>query len=187
LQQLCTVLNHFALPRAVVNFENHAFIGWNPKFLECTGCSDDELGAIKLENVLTLGESWSPVSEDEENTGVEYIACTTKQGSGENFSRGFVVKNRGRIGYVMLDTWGSSAEFEQGKTIGREEERNRIAKAFHDEVSSSMLAALFLVEAAKTELEDAGLPQAKLVAKASDILAETTEKIVAVVTDEASA
>jgi signal transduction histidine kinase len=98
-----------------------------------------------------------------------------------------VVKNRGRIGYVMLDSLGSSAQLEQGKTIGREEERNRIAKAFHDEVSSSMLAALFLVEAAKTELEDAGLPQAKLVAQASDILAETTEKIVAVVTDEADA
>jgi hypothetical protein len=180
-------LNHFALPRAIVNFENHAFIGWNPKFLEHTGCSDDELKAIKLENVLTLGESWSPVSGEEENKGVEYIACTTKHCSGENFSGGFVVKNRGRIGYVMLDGLGSSAQLEQGKTIGREEERNRIAKAFHDEVSSSMLAALFLVEAAKTELEDAGLPQAELVAKASDILAETTEKIVAVVTDEADA
>jgi hypothetical protein len=187
LQQLCTVLNHFALPRAIVNFENHAFVGWNPKFLECTGCSDEELGAIKFENVLTLGESWSPVSGEEENTGVEYISCLTKHSSGENPSRGFVVKNRGRIGYVMLGSFGSSAEFEQGKTVGREEERNRIAKDFHDEVSSSMLAALFLVEAAKTELEDAGLPQAKLVAKASDILAETTEKIVAVVTDEASA
>jgi signal transduction histidine kinase len=170
-----------------VNFENHAFIAWNPKFLEYTGCSDDELRAIKLENVLTLGESWSPVSGEEENTGVEYTACTTKHYSSENSSPGFVVKNRGRIGYVMLDSFGSSAQFEQGKTTGREEERNRIAKAFHDEVSSSMLAALFLVEAAKTQLEDARLPQAKLVAEASDILAETTEKIVAVVTNEAGA
>jgi signal transduction histidine kinase len=93
------------------------------------------------------------------------------------------VKNRGRIGYVMLDRFGSSAEFEQRKTVGREEERNRIGKAFHDEVSSSMLAALFLVEAAKSELEQAGLPQAEVVAKASDILAETAEKIASVVTD----
>ena len=33
------------------------------------------------------------------------------------------------------------------------------------------------IETAKSELEDAGLPQAKAVSKASDILTETTEKI----------
>jgi signal transduction histidine kinase len=62
----------------------------------------------------------------------------------------------------MLDKFGSSAEFEQGKTVGREEERNRIGKAFHDEVSSSMLAALFLVEAAKSELNKRDYPKPKL-------------------------
>jgi hypothetical protein len=52
------------------------------------------------------------------------------------------------------------------------------AKMQHfQEVSSSMIAALFLIETAKSELEDAGLPQAEAVSKASDILAETTEKI----------
>ena len=78
----------------------------------------------------------------------------------------------------MLDVFGaSSAQFEQGRVLGQEEERNRITKAFHDEVSSSIVAALFLIETAKSELEQAGLPQAELVAKASDILTETTEKI----------
>jgi signal transduction histidine kinase len=78
----------------------------------------------------------------------------------------------------MLDIFGaSSAQFEQGRVLGQEEERNRITKAFHDEVSSSIVAALFLIETAKIELEHAGLPQAETVAKASDILTETTEKI----------
>jgi signal transduction histidine kinase len=78
----------------------------------------------------------------------------------------------------MLDVFGaSSAQFEQGRVLGREEERNRITKAFHDEVSSSIVAALFMIETAKTELEQAGLPQADVVAKASDILVETTKKI----------
>ena len=40
-----------------------------------------------------------------------------------------------------------------------------------------MIAALFLIETAKSELEEAGLAQAKAVSKASDILAETTEKM----------
>ena len=78
----------------------------------------------------------------------------------------------------MLDVFdSSSAQFEQGRHTGREAERSRIVKAFHEEVSSSIIAALFLIETAKSELEDAGLPQAEAVSKASYILAETTEKL----------
>ena len=176
-------MNDFALPRAVANLESGTFVAWNPKFLECTGRSNDELKGSRLEEVLTLGESRSLLSEGEPNEGVEYAACVVRRPFGENGLPGFVVRNLGRFGYVMLDDFGPTGAFEQGKTAGREEERNRIAKAFHDEVSSSMLAALFLVESAKIQLEEAGLPQAEVVAKASDILAETTEKIVSVVTD----
>jgi hypothetical protein len=85
-------LNGFALPRAIINFEQHSFVAWNPKFLEQTGLS------------------------------------------------------------------------ERGNQSG-------------PPVSSSIVAALFLIETAKIELEHAGLPQAETVAKASDILTETTEKI----------
>jgi hypothetical protein len=44
-----------------------------------------------------------------------------------------------------------------------------------------MIAALFLIEKAESEIEDAGLPQAETVSKASDILAETTEKLAHVI------
>ena len=66
----------------------------------------------------------------------------------------------------------------------REEEHNRVVKVFHEEVSSSIIAALFLIETAKSELEDAGLPQAEAVSKASDILTKTTEKIAHVIAGE---
>ena len=66
--------------------------------------------------------------------------------------------------------------------MGREEGRNRIVKAYDEEISSSMIAALFLVETVKRELEEAGLPQAEDVSKASEILSETTEKIADVLT-----
>ena len=82
----------------------------------------------------------------------------------------------------MLDAFDSpAAQFEKGRNAGREEERNRIVRTFHEEVSSSMIAALFLIETAKSELEEAGLPQAEAVSKASGILAETTEKMAHVV------
>jgi hypothetical protein len=44
-----------------------------------------------------------------------------------------------------------------------------------------MIAALFLIETAKSELQKAGLPQAETVSKASDILTETTEKMAHVI------
>jgi hypothetical protein len=182
LQQLCAVLNEFALPRAIVDFERHSFVAWNPKFLEHTGFSEDEMKTSKAEELLTFGESWFPLSDERGGQTVEYIACTPRRPFGADSAPGFAVRSHGKIGYVMLDVFdSSSAKFEQGRNAGREEERNRVIKTFHEEVSSSMIAALFLIETAKSELEEAGLPQAEAVSKASDILVETTEKIAEVI------
>jgi PAS domain-containing protein len=182
LQEFCAVLNEFALPRAIVDFERHSFVAWNSKFLEQTGFSEDEMKSSKPEELLIFGESWFPLSEEREGQTVEYIACAARRAFGADPAPGFTVRSHGKIGYLMLDVFdSSSAQFEQGRNAGREEERNRVIRTFHEEVSSSMIAALFLIETAKSELEDAGLPQAEAVSKASDILAETTEKIAHVI------
>lgn len=161
-----------------MDFERHSFIAWNPRFLEHTGFSENEVKTSKADELLTFGETWFPLSDEREGQKVEYIACAANRPFGGDPAPGFAVRPHGKIGYVMLDVFGSSsAQFEQGRNVGREEERNRILKTFHEEVSSSMIAALFLIETAKSELEEAGLPQAEAVSKASDILAETTEKV----------
>ena len=161
-----------------MDFERHSFVAWNPRFLEHTGFSGDEMKTSNAEELLTFGESWFPLSAENEGQSVQYIACAARRPFGADPAPGFAVRSHGRIGYVMLDVFNSSsAQFEQGRNVGHEEERNRVIKSFHEEVSSSMIAALFLIETAKSELEEAGLPQAEAVSKASDILAETTEKI----------
>ena len=161
-----------------MDFQRHSFVAWNPRFLEQTGFSEDEVKASKPEELLTFGGSWFPLSDEREEQTVEYAACIARRPFGADPTRGFVVRSQKKIGYAMLDVFdSSSAQFEQGRNSGREEERNRIIKAFHEEVSSSIIAALFLIETAKNELEEAGSPQAEAVSKASDILGETTEKI----------
>ena len=161
-----------------MDFERHSFVAWNPRFLEHTGFSEDEMKTSKAEELLTFGESWFPLSDEREGQTVEYIACAARRPFGADPAPGFAVRSHDKIGYVMLDVFdSSSAKFEQGRNAGRDEERNRVIKTFHEEVSSSMIAALFLIETAKSELEEAGLPQAEAVSKASDILAETTEKM----------
>ena len=176
LQDLCAVLNKFALPRAIADFERRLFVAWNPKFLEQTGFSDDEMKSSKPEELLALG-AWSPLSE-ENGRPVEYAPCAARRPFGADPAPGFVVRSHGKIGYVMLDVFeSSSAQFEQGRSVGRQEERNRIVRTFHEEVSSSLISALFLIDTAKTELEEGQLPQTEAVSKASDALAEATEKI----------
>ena len=166
------------MPRAILNFEEGSFVAWNPKFLEQIGLSAEEIKTAQLEDVLTVGESWSPLPNDSHSQRAEYAGCAVKRPFGEPPLPGFIVRTHNKIGYLMLDVFNSSSvQFEQGRLFGREEERNRLNKAFHDEVSSSIVAALFLIETAKGELEKAGLPQAEAIAKASDILTETTEKI----------
>jgi hypothetical protein len=177
-------LSEFALPRAIVNFERNAFVAWNPRFLERTGSSEAEIKSGKPQELLAFEESWLPLSEEKEGAKVEFVSCAFRRSFGVESVPGYIVRLQSKIGYVMLDAFASpSAQFEEGRIVGREEERNRVIKAYHEEVSPSMIAALFLVETAKRELEEAGLPQAEDVSKASEILSEATEKIADVLTN----
>jgi hypothetical protein len=183
LQEFCAVLNEFALPRAIVDFERDAFVAWNSRFLEQTGYSQDEIKSAKPGELLSFAESWFPLSGEKEGQTVEFISSAAKCAFGDP-APGYVVRSHGKIGYVMLDAFDlPSSQFAQGQVVGREEERNRIVQAYHEEVSSSMIAALFLIETAKSELQEADLPQADAVAKASDMLKEATEKIARVLTE----
>lgn len=167
-----------------MDFDKGAFVAWNPKFLERTGYSEDEIKSARPEELITFGESWFPLSDNGEGQPVEFMPCAARRPLGADPAPGYVVRTADRIGYVMLDVSNSPPpQFEQGRIAGREEERNRIVKAYHEEVSSSMIAALFLIETAKSELEEAGLPQAEVVSKVSEILTETTEKIADVLSD----
>jgi hypothetical protein len=83
-------LNEFALPRAIVDFERHSFVAWNPRFLEHTGFSEVEMKSSKAEELLTFGESWFPLSDIKGQT-VEYIACAAKRPFGADPAPGFAL------------------------------------------------------------------------------------------------
>jgi hypothetical protein len=187
LQNCCAVLNEFTLARAIVDFERRSFIAWNTRFLKETGYSEEEIKSAEIGELLTLGDSWYPITDTNESESAEIASCGAKRHPGASPALGYVVRAHGKFGYVMLDFLDvSSAQSEQDRIAGREEERNRIIKAYHEEVSSSVIAALFLAHTAKRELEEAGLPQAETVSKVSEVLTETTEKIANVLLDQAS-
>jgi hypothetical protein len=185
LQECCAVLNKFALPRAIVDFERRSFVAWNARFLEAMGFSEREIKSADTAEVLVLDESWYPISDEQGDEKAEIAPCVARRHSSASPAPGYMVRARGKFGYVMLDVLDfPTAQFEQGRIAGREEERNRIIKAYHEEVSSSMIAALFLVETAKRELEKVGSPQEESVSKASEVLTEATDKIADVILDQ---
>lgn len=124
MQEFCAILDEFALPRAIIDFERHCFVAWNQRFLARTGNSAGEIESAKLEDLLKFSESWFPLSEEEQGRAVEYISCIAKRPFGADPSPGYVVRSQEKIGYVMLDISDSpSTQFEQGRVAGGEEER----------------------------------------------------------------
>jgi hypothetical protein len=58
--------------------QGEPLVAWNPRFLEHTGFSEDEIKTSKAEELLTFGESWFPLSNEGEEQTVEYIACAAR-------------------------------------------------------------------------------------------------------------
>jgi signal transduction histidine kinase len=179
LQQISTWLNESLVPRAIADFDRRLFIAWNTTFLERTGYSEDRVRVIRPEEIIVLGEVRFPLTSGSDHQFAEFITCAVRTTLQPAAVPGHVVKSLGGLGYLMIHDTESfaSAEFEQGRLVGQEEERARIVRMFHDEVSSTMLAALFAVESAKSLLGTPNSPPAESIAKASDLLSEAVDKI----------
>lgn len=70
-----------------------------------------------------------------------------------------------------------SIEFQQGRLVGQEQERARIAQTFHDEVASEVLAAIFKIELARQKLESSESPHAEVMSELSEVVSGAIEKI----------
>ena len=179
LKQLCFRLDESALPQAILDFNRRCFVAWNKNFLKSTGYSDDEIRILAPTEVIVLGRSKFPLPVSDVYPPGDFITCAVKKTLGPPAAPGHLVKTSGGLGYLMLEPTEAfiSTEFEQGRLVGHEEERMRIVKMFHDEVSSPLMGSLFAFEVARSELESQGLPQAAKLARASELLTEASQKI----------
>jgi hypothetical protein len=182
LKRLNAWLNESSLPRAIADFERQRFVSWNARFLQRTGYSEDRIKVIRPEEIVVLGDVRFPLPGGSDHPSAEFVTCAIRTTLQPAAVPGHIVKSLGRLSYIMLEGTESStsADFDEGRLVGQEEERARIVQRFHDEVSSPMIAALFAIESAKNELETRKLPQVETVAKASELLTEAVEKLVEV-------
>ena len=79
----------------------------------------------------------------------------------------------------MLDLEdGTSDAFEQGRIIGRQEERANIKGIFHDAVSPELSVALLTLAETEKDLRAKHAPQADELAKVTRLIDKVIEKIV---------
>jgi len=180
LKRFCARLGDFASPGAVVDYDSRRFVAWNKAFLDRTGYSADEMPVLETGTII-LSASDTECSAPKEAAGAndQFFAVAVRVPNKTAAIPGYLATAKGRLGYLMLPdiTPTGSIEFEQGRLVGQEEERARIAQAFHDEVSSELVAAIFKVELAKEKLESSEAPQAEVISELSEIVSCAIEKI----------
>jgi PAS domain-containing protein len=182
-QAICDVLNEFRLPRAILHLKRETFIAWNESFQERTGYSAEHLHFAQHKDLVVFSEPDADLPEiaQEPTPGVQLIRCTTRCSGQEHFATGYAAKREDGFVLLMLDVIDpTTGAIQDARLFGREEERNRILKLFHDRVSPKLLAAVFEVVNAKEKLEAKGLEESKAVAKAAEKLTETIDAVASV-------
>jgi hypothetical protein len=185
LQKLCVHLNEFALPRAIVDFGHKRFVAWNDKFLSRTGYSEEEIKTADPEKIIIEGDSRFTNPDEGDNPSAEFVPVAIRVAKANSAEPGHLVLSKHNLGYLMLnDISDASSAFEQGRLVGKEQERMRIVRMFHEEISSGILAAVFKIHQAKEKLKSADSPHAAQVSQASELLSEAIEKMSEVIEDE---
>jgi signal transduction histidine kinase len=186
MEKLCRHLDEFALPRAIVNFAQEHFVAWNKTFLARTGYCEEDIRVLKPGDIIVEATSGFVLNNAENDPETEFYAVAIRAANHEAALPGHLVKSEGNLGYLRLEELepAVSTKFQQGELVGKEQERMRIAQAFHQELSSGLLAAVFKIHLVKERLKAASSPEAQQVAEASEILSETIEKVSEVLREE---
>jgi hypothetical protein len=179
LLKLCGQLEQFGLPRAIVDFDKNRFVAWNKSFMEQSGYSNSEMRQISPKHVVLQGASNFPLARDKEELGAEFSAGAVRTATEARVVPAYVAKSNRNLGYVMLQPveLATGPDAEMGEVVGQEKERIRIMKAFHDEVSSPMLGAIFAIAKAKNELESNDSAEPRDLEEVSSLLSNALEKM----------
>jgi hypothetical protein len=185
LQKLCVHLNEFDLSRAIVDFDRQCFVAWNDQFLSCTGYSEEEIKAIPADKILVESDTSFTNPNEGDHPSAKFIPIAVRTAKADAVEPGHLVRSNHNLGYVMLDGVSkASTSFEQGRLVGKEQERTRIVRMFEEEISSGLLGAVFKLHTVKEKLKSIDSPEADQISEASDLLAEAIEKMAVAVDDK---
>jgi hypothetical protein len=142
----CQVMDTLGLPRAVADFGSDRFIFANNAFLRVAGIKEKMLPSLALSEVVKLhvgSVAW--------NTG-QLIPISV-----ESYDEGFIIRGHAVFGdkgmvYLMVPLFGDpSADFELGRSVGKEQERQRLSRYVYDHLVPELKSAISSIEAARRQ------------------------------------
>jgi signal transduction histidine kinase len=175
LRQLCATLDEFGLPRAVGHISEKCLLLWNETFGQQAKLTERELrdAEISLSTDLTQASA-------NEKLGLMPFALKISE-STKVFLGHTVTRDDGYL-LMMLDLTPADVllkYFWQGRVVGKEEEKQRLAQVIHDSFSPHLLAAFFLIHGVREHLEKTHSVEAEQLAKAAKLLNETIQALAA--------
>jgi len=181
LGSISSVLEHVYLPVVLGNTETDALLVWNSAFQTRVGLSENELACTSFASLLILEESArNPVTQGghAEHDDI-LLPCVLKTPLTNVYGQALRCDDGMLLAMLDVTIWDlASRGFDQGRSIGCEEERNRTRHLFHDVLSSKILVASFIAHKIHQKLAASGAKEAEDLARLTKPLQEAIETIV---------
>ena len=145
----CEVMDTLGLPRAVADFGSDRFIFANSAFLRVVGVKKEMLPSLALSTIVKL-----QVGSVAWNTG-QLIPISV-----ESYDQGFIIRGHAVFGdsglvYLMVPLFGDpSSDFELGRSVGKEQERQRLSRYVYERLVPELKTAISSIEAARRRLHN---------------------------------
>jgi hypothetical protein len=149
----CQVMDTLGLPRAVADFDSDRFLFANQAFLRVAGIKESLVPALALSRIVKIHAG--PVAW---NTG-QLIPIMV-----ESYDQGFIIRGHAVFGdnglvYLMVPLFGDpSADFELGRSVGKEQERQRLSRYVLERMVPELNSAILSIEAARARSRDGHHP-----------------------------
>ena len=149
---MCTALDQYRIPAAVVDEVHDRFTTWNRSFENALALSSGEIAQVRpseaVERLASLG--------DGAGTRASPVACQLSHPQIPQGTTGQSFRKDERTYLLILDTWAVDREvdaFVRGVLVGQETTHDHLKQTFHDTVSQQVMAAIFAVEMLRGRLE----------------------------------
>jgi hypothetical protein len=142
-------MDTLGLPRAVADFGSDRFVFANNAFLRVAGVKEEMLPSLTFSAIVKLhvgSVAW--------NTG-QLIPISV-----ESYDQGFIIRGHAVFGdkglvYLMVPLFGDpSADFELGRSVGKEQERQRLSRYVYEHLVPELESAISSIEAARSHSRD---------------------------------
>ena len=150
----CRVMDTFGLPRAVADLESDRFIFANNSFLRVAGLKERLLPSLAFSRIVEIHAGYIAW-----NTG-QLIPITV-----ESYDQGFIIRGHAVFGdnglvYLMVPLFGDpSADFELGRSVGKEQERQRLSRYVQEHLAPDLGSAIHSLEGIRAHLKDENRPE----------------------------